>query len=161
MKDRVRESLFNLLGPQVKDKLVLDLFAGTGAVSFEAISRGALRAILIERRFPNVRVINETAATLGIADRIQAVGADAFCWVKSQSPDSTVPWLVVICPPYELYVARRQDLLDMIDTLWRHCPAASAFVVECDQRFDLSLLPDAATWNVRSYPPAVIAIAKR
>src|SRR5919199_1250279 len=52
MKDRVREAVFNLLGPQVSGSHAIDLFAGTGALGFEAISRGALRATFIERHYP-------------------------------------------------------------------------------------------------------------
>src|SRR5271165_4697735 len=52
MKDRVREALFNLLGTAVEGKLAIDLFAGTGALALEAISREATRAIFIERHQP-------------------------------------------------------------------------------------------------------------
>ena len=48
MKDRVRQALFNRLGPAVQGKVAIDLFAGTGALGFEALSRGAARAVLVE-----------------------------------------------------------------------------------------------------------------
>ena len=50
MKDRVREALFNLLGPDVKGTFAIDLFGGTGALALEAISRGSSAALIIERR---------------------------------------------------------------------------------------------------------------
>src|SRR6478736_322408 len=52
MKDRVREAVFNLLGPQVAGSHAIDLFAGTGALGIEAISRGATKATFIERHLP-------------------------------------------------------------------------------------------------------------
>src|SRR6185369_13778531 len=55
MKDRVREAVFNLLGPGVKGSHAIDLFAGTGALGLEAISRGAAQATLIERHLPTSR----------------------------------------------------------------------------------------------------------
>ena len=55
MKDRVRQALFNRLGPDVEGTLAVDLFAGTGALGLEALSRGATRAILIEQHRPTAR----------------------------------------------------------------------------------------------------------
>src|SRR5687768_13415002 len=52
MKDRVREAVFNLIGPRVVGKRAIDLFAGTGAIGLEALSRGASHAVLLERHFP-------------------------------------------------------------------------------------------------------------
>ena len=52
MKDNIREALFNLVGGWVKEKIVFDLFAGTGAMALEALSRGATKAFLIERHIP-------------------------------------------------------------------------------------------------------------
>ncbi len=52
MKDRLREAIFNLIGPEIRGKHAIDLFAGTGALGLEAISRGAARATLIEQHHP-------------------------------------------------------------------------------------------------------------
>jgi 16S rRNA (guanine966-N2)-methyltransferase len=73
MKQRVREAMFNLLGPRVVGTQVFDLFAGTGALAWEALSRGAQRATLIERHFPTTRLIRENATSLGLTDRIDVV----------------------------------------------------------------------------------------
>src|SRR5262245_175776 len=82
MKDRVREALFNLLGPGVKGSHAIDLFAGTGALGLEAISRGAARATLIERHLPTTRLIEQNAAALGVANQIEVVFSDAFLWAR-------------------------------------------------------------------------------
>jgi 16S rRNA (guanine966-N2)-methyltransferase len=160
MKDRVRESLFNLLGP-VTGMNVIDLFAGTGALSFEALSRGAQHAFAIERRFPNVRVIQETAASLGTTEQITVVAGDAFKWALHGLAAVPAPWLVFCCPPYDFYVARRQEMLALITVAWRSAPAASRLVVESDERFDPACLPDADVWKVRDYPPARLALARK
>ena len=57
MKDRVRETLFDLLGQRIKQAVVIDLFAGTGALGFEALSRGAARAVFVERHFTTADVL--------------------------------------------------------------------------------------------------------
>ncbi len=61
MKQRVREAAFNLLGSLVEGAHVLDLFAGTGALTWEAISRGARSATLLERHFPSARLVQQNA----------------------------------------------------------------------------------------------------
>ena len=66
MKERVREAVFNLVGPAVKGKQAVDLFAGTGALGLEAISRGAARAIFIERHYPTLQLIRRNVQSLGV-----------------------------------------------------------------------------------------------
>src|SRR5215468_6014297 len=73
MKDRVREAVFNLLGPQVAGNHAIDLFAGTGALGLEAISRGAAKSTFIERHLPTSNLIKRNAAALGVAEQINVV----------------------------------------------------------------------------------------
>jgi 16S rRNA (guanine966-N2)-methyltransferase len=168
MKDRVREALFNLLGQAVEGKTAIDLFAGTGALGFEALSRGALRVVAIELHRPTARLISQNAASLGIAETretrptpetgIAVVTGDTFHWAK-KSPDlGTVPWLVFCSPPYEFYETRNRDMLELLKHLIQVAPAESLFAVEADDRFDFSLLPNAADWDIRTYPPATLGI---
>jgi len=63
--DRLRETLFNILGPTVEDSLFLDLYAGTGAIGIEAISRGAKEVVLVEEHAASVKLIRENLAALG------------------------------------------------------------------------------------------------
>lgn len=164
MKDRVREAVFNLLGPSVRDKLAFDLFAGTGALGLESLSRGAARATFIERHIPTARLIEQNAALLGAESQVDVVAADTFFWGRA-ARDGAVsldhPWLVFCSPPYDLYVARRDDMLTLIRGLFAQSPAASVFVVESDRRFDFDALADLGSWDVRAYPPAVIGMLER
>ena len=68
MKDRVRESLFDLLGPRVRGAVAIDLFAGTGALGFESISRGAARAVFVERHFPTADAIRRSARSVVVVE---------------------------------------------------------------------------------------------
>ncbi|HWB10143.1 MAG TPA: RsmD family RNA methyltransferase [Pirellulales bacterium] len=162
MKDRVREAVFNLLG-DVEGMTAVDLFAGTGALGFEALSRGAIGAVFVEQHFPTADAIGKNAALLGLADRCQVVPADTLVWFRrpSRLPELTGdrPWLVFCSPPYELFVSRRDDVLHLLQQLWQAAPRGSAFVVEADDRFDFSLLPQPERWLARSYPPAHVALA--
>ncbi|MGH7706487.1 MAG: 16S rRNA (guanine(966)-N(2))-methyltransferase RsmD [Vulcanimicrobiaceae bacterium] len=74
---RVREALFSILGARVVDARFLDLFAGSGAVGCEALSRGAAGAIFVERDSPAAAQLRVTVAALGVADRATVLRGDA------------------------------------------------------------------------------------
>ena len=73
MKDRVREMTFDLLGTAVRGATVVDLFAGTGALGFEALSRGAQQAIFAERHFPTADCLRRSSQELGLVDRVDVL----------------------------------------------------------------------------------------
>jgi 16S rRNA (guanine(966)-N(2))-methyltransferase RsmD len=165
MKQRVRESAFNLVGGDVRGKAVLDLFAGTGALTWEALSRGAHEALLLERHFPTARLIRDNATALQLTDRIQVVPGDAFVWGKRLARGEVVfapdrPWLIFCSPPYELYVTHESEMLALLEHVMNAAPDASVMVVETDERFDLAGLSQHCEWEVRVYLPAVLAIGR-
>jgi len=161
MKDRVREAVFNLVGPRIIGSHAIDLFAGTGALGLEAVSRGAKRATLIEQHFPTARIIRENAETLGVADQCEVAPGDSFVWAKRAREVGPEPWVVFCSPPYAFYVDRQEQMLTMITTLIERAPPGSMFVVEADGQFDFGLLPEAAAWDVRSYLPAVVGVMRK
>ena len=164
MKDRVREAVFNLLGPAVRAKHALDLFAGTGALGLEALSRGADRATFIERHVPTARLIEQNATLLDVASRTAVVAADTFFWartVREAGVSRDRPWLVFCSPPYDFYVDRRDQMLGLIRGLHAAAPPGSVLVVESDRRFDFAALADLGPWDVRDYPPAVMGMLDR
>ena len=160
MKDRVREAVFNLIGPTIKGKHVVDLFGGTGALCIEAISRGAVSGTAIELHLPTAALLRKNLESLDLLGIVELRKTDAFFWAKNKAehPRGT-PWIVFCSPPYEFYVDRRNEMLELLTNLHHSAPAESVFVIESDNRFDFSLLPlsDAAT-RTRSYPPAEIAV---
>ena len=163
MKDRVRESLFDLLGTGVRGAIALDLFAGTGAIGFEAVSRGATRAILVERHFPTADALRRSARGLGVEDRVEVRTGDVLLWAR-RLPDlpRERPWIVFISPPWEFFAAgheRRAELLALIDVVRRAAPAGSRIVVESDSSFAAADLPDPAAWESRPIPPACLYFA--
>ena len=76
--DRLRETLFNVLGPKVRGSRFLDVFAGTGAVGIEAISRGAAFAVLIENHAPAAVLIRRNLESLGVRTEAQVLPLDAL-----------------------------------------------------------------------------------
>jgi 16S rRNA (guanine966-N2)-methyltransferase len=161
MKDRVREAVFNLVGPVVVGQHAIDLFAGTGALGFEAISRGAARGTFVEQHFPTARLIHQNAALLGVADRTTVHAANTFIWAQREKISTDEPWLVFSSPPFSFYLERQAEMLALIGGLFEKAPPKSVFVVEADDQFDMGLLPLAGEWDVRPYWPAVVAIHHR
>lgn len=158
MKDRTREAVFNLLGPAIRGTRVYDLFAGTGAMALEALSRGAASAQCVERHVPTAKVIRDNIAALGAADLCQVITADVFHWFKTPPSAGEQPWLVFCCPPYDFFAGRRDETLRLVRAFLDAAPARSAIVVESDDRFDHNDLPEPGGWDTRRYPPAVIGI---
>jgi 16S rRNA (guanine(966)-N(2))-methyltransferase RsmD len=161
MKDRVREAVFNLLGPAVRGKHAVDLFAGTGALGLESLSRGAAKATLIEQHFPTARILAENIEALGVGQQAELVTGNVFLRALWKDRLSTVPWLVFCSPPYAFYEDREDELLELVRSLIQAAPEESIFVVESDDRFDFGSLPDSESWQVREYPPAIVGILEK
>jgi 16S rRNA (guanine966-N2)-methyltransferase len=74
---RVKEALFSIVGSRIAGARVLDLYAGSGAIAFEALSRGAASAVLVEKNARQAATIRQLAADLGLAERAQVLTMDA------------------------------------------------------------------------------------
>jgi 16S rRNA (guanine(966)-N(2))-methyltransferase RsmD len=94
--DRLRETLFNILGPQVSQSNFVDAYAGTGAVGLEAVSRGAAHVFLIERNRAALHAIRENVATLGVEARATVVPGPALLHLV-QHPTA----IFFLDPPYD------------------------------------------------------------
>jgi 16S rRNA (guanine966-N2)-methyltransferase len=95
--DRVRETLFNWLGQDLPDWTCLDLFAGSGALGFEAASRGARRVIMIERDAKAVSALEKNHALLG-ATAVEIQRADALVWLTNNRETFD---LIFVDPPFD------------------------------------------------------------
>lgn len=98
LADRVKQTLFAILEPDLPGASVADLFAGSGAAGIEALSRGAAAAVFVERDSGAVAVIEENLRTTGLAGAATVVRADALGWLERAEPSSVD--LVVVDPPY-------------------------------------------------------------
>jgi len=99
--DMLRETLFNILGPRVESTQFLDLFAGTGAVGIEAISRGAAHAILVENHRPTAKLITENLALLEITTGARVIVSDALAAITKLESEHIAPFeFVFLDPPY-------------------------------------------------------------
>lgn len=98
--DRVKESLFNVLQPLVADAAFLDLFAGSGAVGIEALSRGARRTVFVEQAGAHLKVLAENLSRTGLADRAELLRRDALQTVTLLARRGDRFDLIFLDPPY-------------------------------------------------------------
>lgn len=128
--DRVREALFSTLGP-IEGLRVLDLFAGSGALSIEAISRGAASALLVEDDRRTAKLVRENIEAMGVGDEARLVTGDAVREATRLSETGESFDLVFIDAPY----AKAAELLGELGPLLAGlCAPGARVVVETDRR---------------------------
>ena len=113
--DRVRESLFSTLGTMVEDARVLDLFAGSGSLGIESLSRGARSAIFVEQSRQACRIIQANLEKTDLADRATVVNSETSRFLDRPRPETTFD-LVFADPPY----ARNRELEETLNRFFLH-----------------------------------------
>lgn len=122
--DRVKEALFNILGASIEGARFLDLFAGTGAVGIEALSRGAARAVFCERDRLALRTIGHNLQATGLAERARVVAGDAFRFLKNPG-DERFDFVYIAPPQYKGIWIRALQAVDEGEVL---APGGAAIV---------------------------------
>ncbi len=156
--DLVRESLFNMVGEMMPGRVAVDLFAGTGAIGLEALSRGAESAIFVEKNRENVALIHANVTKLRYQDRSQIRLADAYRWTRTHQPTTDRPLAVFLDPPYREYEIHAKKIREMLDQLVAGLPADSLIVLEAGRTLDEWMLPDFERWDLRRYGDTQVAI---
>ena len=128
--DRVREAVFNLVGP-VDGARVLDLYAGSGAMGLEALSRGAAHATFVERDRVAAATILRNAETLGLEDAATLRREDARRVLASDTAAGTLYDLVLVDPPYRMLPGLLPDLSRLLPPV---VTADGLVVVESEAR---------------------------
>ena len=118
--DRVKTALFDILSTRVDDARFLDLFAGTGSVGIEALSRGAASATFIELNYSVLKVVRENLKITGLGDRAETLHVDAFKFLQSYTSNNRSSGsqereydIIYVAPPqYHEMAARALQVLD-------------------------------------------------
>ncbi|MCS7016871.1 MAG: 23S rRNA (adenine(2030)-N(6))-methyltransferase RlmJ [Gemmatales bacterium] len=148
--DRAREALFNILRRWDAGRLFVDVFAGSGSVGIEALSRGAKHAVFVEKHPRLVALLEEQLQQLGLAERATVLRADAYRWAERWTPSEEAV-NVFLGPPYADFVRRSEALHQMIRTLQQKLPPDSVLIVQTDTVYPADQLPDSPHWDVRRY----------
>jgi 16S rRNA (guanine(966)-N(2))-methyltransferase RsmD len=146
--DRLRETLFNILGERVIGARFVDIFAGTGAVGIEALSRGAGEAVFIEKHAPAAALIKKNLESLEVREGARVLPIDAIHALekisKENSNSADVPDIVFLDPPYD-HAEDYQRVLSFLGSV-RLFGDGSLVVAEHCRKFEL---PESRGWLQR------------
>ena len=101
----IKEAIFNVLALEVVGARVIDLFAGSGALGIEALSRGAVAATFVELDRPTAAILRQNLRTIGLEERSRVVQADAVRWVAEHAVEARTAGIILMDPPYRDPVA--------------------------------------------------------
>jgi 16S rRNA (guanine(966)-N(2))-methyltransferase RsmD len=136
--DRLRETLFNVLAPRITGAAFLDLYAGSGAVGLEALSRGAARVEFVERAPAALRVLRGNLEWLGIQSGFRIHAAAVGTWMRRASSADTKPEryeILFLDPPYDA-AEEYKSTLDLLGGAAAGLLAADALVIAEHRRKD-------------------------
>ena len=103
----VKAAIFNIIGPGIEGSHVLDLFAGSGAIGIEALSRGAAQVTFVDREPRGLAILRQNLDALELKDRAHVVRGDVVHWLESSADEVRRAGLVILDPPYEDVVLDR------------------------------------------------------
>jgi 16S rRNA (guanine966-N2)-methyltransferase len=153
----VREALFSILGNAVPDRSFIDIFAGTGVVGLEAISRGASSVTFIERDFRLIGDLERHIDEFGVGEQARIARTDVYRWIERwQAPDE--PVTIFLSPPFQDFEQRLDDLLNGIAQLQDRASPGSVIVLQAESKALLNELPARTEWDERRYGRNVLLI---
>lgn len=136
--DRLRETLFNVLTAGHPGALVgsiwIDLFAGTGAVGIEALSRGAAQVYFVEQSAAAVQVIQENLKSLGVASGVEVIQADVLKALARMKGDQAAVDVIFLDPPYRMADAYHDTLASIGH--WDSLKPTALVIAEHEKKFD-------------------------
>jgi 16S rRNA (guanine966-N2)-methyltransferase len=124
--DRLRETLFNVLAPRIAGARFLDLYAGSGAVGVEALSRGAAAVTFVERSSPALKILRENLQNLGIREHAHVYTGTAGAFLRSADRGGFD--IVFLDPPYDA-AGEYETTLNLLSELTGRWLAAGAVVI--------------------------------
>lgn len=146
--DRVKQSLFDILAPDLPDAVVYDCFAGTGSMGLESLSRGAERAVFFEMDRPAVARLKRNIDALGVAGRSRIESRDIFRhFERAEEPKAN---LIFLDPPYRFLCDKSADLRRLAEQLARQLLPGGQVIFRHDAA-DLLELPPLVRVDERRY----------
>ncbi len=147
--DRVREALFNILFGYLEGRSFYDVFAGTGVVGLEAISRGAKDASFVELDGKHAAAIQKVAKDLGISPKTHLIRTDVYRWLEHWMVPKD-PVVVFFSPPFPDLTSKPEALIAGVESVVTKLSPGSVLVVQSE---DLVPLPwfDNSDWDCRKY----------
>ncbi len=146
----VREAFFSVLGNAIPDRPFFDVFAGTGVVGMEAVSRGAKSATFVERDFQLLADLDRHLREFKIQDSTRVVRADVYRWAERWQPPAE-PINVFLSPPFADFERRLDELLELVKLFQEKSAPESVLVLQGEHEAPLDQLPRRPEWEDRRY----------
>jgi 16S rRNA (guanine966-N2)-methyltransferase len=150
----VKEAIFNLIGPGIADAQVLDLFAGSGALGIEALSRGAANVTFVDREPRGLAILRQNLEALDLKARAAVVRADVVRWLEASPGQIKEAGVVFMDPPYEDVVLDRA--LKVID----RTVGDAIVLVEHSRRQELPALARLRVDRQRRYGDTMVSVLR-
>ncbi len=150
----VKQAMFNIVGSMIGDARVLDLFAGSGAIGIEALSRGAAHVTFVDREPRGLAILRQNLDALGLKERARVVRADVARWLEALPADLQAADVAFLDPPYGDEVLDRS--LRAID----HSESSAVVVAEYSRRQSLPALSRLHIERERRYGDTMLAVLK-
>jgi 16S rRNA (guanine(966)-N(2))-methyltransferase RsmD len=150
----VKEAMFNLVGPSIDGVHVLDLFAGSGAIGIEALSRGAAGVTFVDHEPRGLAILRQNLEVLDLKSLAQVVRADVVRWLESSPDQLKQAGYVFMDPPYEDPILDRA--LKAIDRV----VTAATVVVEHSRRQELPALTRLHIDRQRKYGDTMVSVLR-
>lgn len=147
--DRVKQSLFDILTPRIEGARIYDLFAGTGSMGLECLSRGAAHATFFEADRSALLRLKMNVGALGVAGRVRVVAGDLFRWFEA--PADTRCDILFLDPPFRFLAERRGALRQLAASVSQGHLAAGGVVVFRHDVVDALELPALHRYDSRTY----------
>lgn len=144
--DMIRQAVFNMLAQDIEGVEFFDVFAGTGIVGIEAISRGARRAVFIEREKRQASLIERNIARVEVRSQSQVRHSDAFLWARhfQPGPDNVI---VFLGPPYELFEGEDfERMLELVGIVQEALRSQDILVLQFPKETPADRLPRQEGW---------------
>ncbi|AOH54174.1 16S rRNA (guanine(966)-N(2))-methyltransferase RsmD [Peribacillus muralis] len=142
--DKVKESIFNMIGPYFEGGLVLDLFAGSGGLGIEALSRGMDKAIFVDRDYKANQTVKTNLELCKFSDRAEVYKNDSERALKALVKREMAFELIFLDPPY-----KKQKLMEIVEEIHKHRLLSDNGYIVCEHGHDVTLPESVGSFTVR------------
>jgi 16S rRNA (guanine966-N2)-methyltransferase len=150
----VKEAIFNIVAPYIEGATVIDLFAGSGAIGIEALSRGAAHVTFVDREERGLAILRQNLDALGLKQRARVIRAEVAHWVEASPDEVGAADLIILDPPYGDAVLERTLLA--ID----RSAAKATVVAEYSRRQQLPAMGRLQAGRERRYGDTMLAVLR-
>lgn len=148
---RVRESFFSILGNAIPGRPFIDVFAGTGVVGIEAISRGATLATFLEKDPKSAADILRYLRDFDVFDKGLVLRTDVYRWAERWIPPVDKPLNLFLSPPFKDFEDKMPEFVKLIRLLWDKLPDESVMTIQGENEFPIDQIPEIEAYDYRKY----------